>query len=88
MTISKEEQFVNKWSKIRGMGKWKYILLQGVLVGGSVFLFVNVCIDFIFSEEYKRISEYIMTSLLFGILFGAGTWYYSENKYKKYNETS
>lgn len=88
MTISKKEEFVEKWSKIREMGKWRYILLQGVLVGGSVFLFVNVCIDFIFFEEYKRVSEYIMTSLLFGILFGAGTWFYSEDKYKKYKETN
>ncbi|RKL65141.1 hypothetical protein CR203_21995 [Salipaludibacillus neizhouensis] len=56
----------------------------GILFGGTGFLLGKVGLDFFLDKAFEKISEYIMTSIIFGILFGTGTWLYTENRYKKY----
>lgn len=82
--ISKEDKFLNKWSRTRKMGKWKFILFQGIFLGGIGFILGKVGLDFFLGIELGNMQEYIMTAILFGIFFGTGTWLYTENRYKNY----
>ena len=84
ITISKEDKFLNKWNETRKMGKWKYILFQGVFLGGIGFSLGKVGLDFFLERELGNIAEYITTAIIFGVFFGTGTWFYTESRYKKY----
>lgn len=82
--ISQEDKFLNKWSETRKMGKWKYILFHGVFLGGIGFLLGKVALNFFLGKELGNIAEYIITAIIFGVLFGTGIWLYTENRYRKY----
>ena len=84
IVMSKEDKFLNKWSETRKLGKWKYILFQGVFLGGIGFSLGKVGLDFFLDKELRNLAEYITFAIIFGIFFGAGIWYYTENRYKKY----
>lgn len=82
--ISKEDKFMNKWRETRKKGKWKFILFQGIFLGGIGFTLGKVGLDFFLNRELGNMQEYIINAIIFGIFFGTGIWLYTENRFKKY----
>ncbi|WP_204524734.1 hypothetical protein [Litchfieldia alkalitelluris] len=84
--FNKEKQMI-KWSKTRKMGKWKFTLLYGVLLGGSIcFVFSLISNTFLYTYHVIKsgIIHYLLSAVIFGILSGIGIWFISERKYKRY----
>ncbi|MDP4553487.1 hypothetical protein Q9251_21780 [Alkalihalobacillus macyae] len=82
--VSKEEKFFTSWSETRKKGKWKFILFNGVFLGGVGYSLGKVVLNLFLGEWVGNIAEYISGALVFGIIFGTGIWVYTENRYKKY----
>lgn len=84
MKIANIETQMTNWEKTRKTGKWVYIFVLGPLSGGIGFFFGRIIFDFLLVKEFESLSYYLITSFLFGVLFGLGSWIYNERKYKKY----
>ena len=82
------ERFINKWEKKRHKGKFKYILVAGVIIGLSGFTGFAIG-TLIFSKSYYKFNEYnkynFLISFISGFLggiFGAEiSWDRNEEKY-------
>ncbi|WP_394174812.1 hypothetical protein [Guptibacillus hwajinpoensis] len=66
------------------MGKWKYILFNGVFLGGIGFLLGKVVLNFFLENELGNTADLIISAIISGAFFGTGIWLYTENRYKKY----
>ncbi|KAA0546891.1 hypothetical protein FZW96_12920 [Bacillus sp. BGMRC 2118] len=84
--IANLETKMAEWEKNRKAGIWFHMLLLGPLSGGIGFFFGRVVFDFLFTREFERISFYVLTSYIFGFLFGLGYWVINEKKYKRYKK--
>ncbi|WP_112181565.1 MULTISPECIES: hypothetical protein [Paraliobacillus] len=80
---NKEAQW-QRWEKIRKMGKWKYILLYGVLLGGILFFLISLGLDYFSNDTFEMLSYYILNSVIFGLMYGVLSWLFNEIRYRKY----
>ncbi|WP_117170516.1 hypothetical protein [Paraliobacillus sediminis] len=80
---NKEAQW-QRWEKIRKMGKWKYVLLYGVLLGGILFFLISWGLDYFFTNTFEALPVYILNAVIFGLIYGIISWFFSETRYKKY----
>lgn len=82
----KEKDF-NEWSKTRQESKISYILLNGLLAWGlPMFIAMTFFVNDAFDETGLIVSHVVINAVAWtigGLLFGAGTWYFTERKYKK-----
>lgn len=77
-----DEEFVCKWEKTRINGKWRFIIIRGILFFGmSMFIFMY----FIFPEQLNWSLEKAFISfakwVAYGAIFGWWMWQYFEKKY-------
>ena len=63
------EKFINKWEKKRQKGKFKYIIVAGVVIGLSGLTGFTIS-TLIFSESYHKFSEYNKYSFLISFMSG------------------
>ena len=82
----KEKDF-DAWSKTRQESKISYILLNGLLAWGlPMFIVMTFFANDAFDESGLIVSHVVINAVAWtigGLLFGAGTWYFTERKYKK-----
>ncbi|MDD2708158.1 MAG: hypothetical protein PHV34_09125 [Verrucomicrobiae bacterium] len=84
--------FFEKWRKLRGKGKWNFILIYGVLLWGigSALLFSLIFplgLGWI-GERVSFMPVFVGSVILFplgGITWGYFVWMFNEKAYKKEN---
>ncbi|KGX85926.1 hypothetical protein [Pontibacillus marinus] len=80
--FNREKQLL-KWGETRKMGKWKYVFLYGVFMGGTFYFIFSILLNTIFNTYYSLLVL-LIEAVPFGIILGIATWIMSERKYKKY----
>lgn len=82
------EKNARYWAAQRELGRWKYILLNGVVGFGCQFFTLRVAwyviVDDTHALERIALAINIPTSLLAGLGFGLWMWHLSEKSYAKY----
>lgn len=82
VTILNKEKHLMRWGKTRRLGKWKYIFLYGLLLGGTVAFLTRLLFDSLLRNTFD-IYGYVWYSIVFGLIFGIGSWIQNEKRYKK-----
>lgn len=89
-----KEKFMKKWEKKREKGKFKYLLINGVILEGLKFLsviFILIIIAFIRTKgmfEFSKLTQptvigIILCYPIFGFIFGLIEWTLNEKFYIK-----
>ena len=81
-----------RWEKIRAKGKWRFVLVWGVLViGGLAFLIsamVNFPGEFTGRPLWFRLADFVLTFVIMcpvcGGLWGLWMWAWNEKTYLKH----
>lgn len=93
----KEKDFI-KWSEIRKKGKWRFVLLHGVLlfglIAGSLSEILNIVLEdkftvtLLYQYEFYRdfIAAVIAFSIIGGPTYGILMWIFNEKMWKKEKE--
>ncbi|GGM42409.1 hypothetical protein GCM10011351_30530 [Paraliobacillus quinghaiensis] len=79
-----EKQFT-KWSKTRKMGIYKFVLMYGLLVAGSIYFISSLLLSyFLGSINNNTIPHYLFDAVAWAILTGIGIWFVMEWNYKNH----
>ena len=76
--------WVTSWEAKRNVGARRYILMVGLVGWGSFFLFAICIAQHGIPRSWSMAVIYVVVSALGGLGAGAGTWYRTERRYKKY----
>lgn len=90
MITEREKTFLAHWEKKRIIGKWKYALIQGVLLWGIPVYAIIQLFYFLFREGYVFEPGRFFTGLVAWIIigffgFGLLMWWLNERAYHKIN---
>ena len=75
------------WQKVRARGRWRFILMQGILRFGLVFAAWLALLDYFVHHKANppfldTVLEIIIFTLIAGYVFGEARWRISEYKYQ------
>ncbi len=88
----REQEAILSWEETRKMGKWRYIFVKGTLTWSLMTAGIYIILTLALTKFFinKEIILYFLKMFLIfvavGTAFGVGSWYWSEMKYKKYQE--
>ena len=85
------DNFIEKWSKTRTKGKFKFVLIDGVLGYGLITAIVCSVILQIISPQkniFLRPLIFLIVFSIIGIIKGLLSWYRNEKKYQNLTENS
>ncbi|MFI3189444.1 hypothetical protein BCS42_12575 [Crenothrix sp. D3] len=86
------EKSHNAWADVRKMGRWKFILYNGVVRWGVPMFLVMACSPVFFGFPYRIQPTgyyWVWQPLLWaviGFLYGLFTWSASEKWFQKYDQ--
>jgi hypothetical protein len=76
----------SKWEKIRAKGKWRFVMLYGVLCFGMLSFVLGGLFGYFFFQsgfDLKRLLPEVMGFLVMGFFWGWMMWRINENKYRE-----
>lgn len=88
MPTEREKKFVAHWKTKRKMGKWKFCLIQGVLLWAIPVFIILQIVHVLFNEENvfeigKLVTSFIVWMLAGFFGFGLLMWWLNERAYRK-----
>jgi drug/metabolite transporter (DMT)-like permease len=77
-----DEKFLKRWSQERAKGRWRYMLVVGVLSWGAPMF---IAMTFFVSRPAHLTPDAILISAILwvigGLAFGALVWFFSERRF-------
>ncbi|HZS07720.1 MAG TPA: hypothetical protein VFD58_22985 [Blastocatellia bacterium] len=78
-----DEKQIARWEGIRAKGKWRFVLISGVLFFGTIFTVAINIFDYFFSNIAFNFWFNVVTPYAIGFMNGLFGWKGNEKKYSQ-----
>src|SRR5437870_4800826 len=81
------QDYLPKWERIREQGKWRFVVLRGVLFLGGLIFLAGSAVSWIagFHDFWVR---QVFVSVLAGFVLGLFAWHRAERAYRRWKGLS
>jgi hypothetical protein len=83
-----DTEYLPKWEVIRKRGKWRFVVMYGVVIFGGLLFVISVAISSLVGSHFWIRREDIIISPLAGLFVGLLAWRRAEKAYWKWKGTT
>jgi hypothetical protein len=76
-------EFLSKWERIRQRGKWRFVVLRGVVAFGGLLFILWSVISYGAGFRFQFLAMHVVVSLLAGLVMGLLAWHRTERAYRR-----
>jgi hypothetical protein len=76
-------EFLSEWESIRKHGKWRFVVVRGIIVFGGLLFIVWSAISYAVGFGFQFIGKHIVCSVLAGLILGLFGWHRAERSYRR-----